>query len=184
MSFRAFIAIELEDTADLAGLHRDLSNVGSGLKPVNLDSVHVTLKFLGDVDETMVPKIEESMSRSVTGIVPFQFHLRGVGAFPPRGPTKVIWVGMEGAEQMGTIAERLELFLEPLGFVREGRPFLPHLTMARVKAPSAGFAAQQMVERHRSDDFGTRVASSIKLKKSILTRYGPEYSTVLDVPFH
>jgi 2'-5' RNA ligase len=184
MPFRAFIAIELKDTTSLEELHRDLSNVGSGLKPVDLGSVHVTLKFLGDVDEALVPKIEDAMVRSVIGTAPFQFRLRGVGAFPPRGPSKVIWVGMEGAEQMGVIASSLEHFLEPIGFVREDRPFLPHLTLARVKFPSAGFAAQQLAERHRSDDFGTRVASSIKLKKSVLTRYGPEYSTVLDVPFH
>jgi 2'-5' RNA ligase len=167
MPFRAFIAIELEDTTGLVELHRDLSNVGSGLRSVDLGSVHVTLKFLGDVDETTVPKIEDAMVRSVAGIAPFQFRLRGVGAFPSRGPTKVIWVGMEGAEPMGEIAGRLEKLLEPIGFVREDRLFQPHLTVARVKSPSAGFAAQQLAERHRSDEFGTMTASSIKLKRSV-----------------
>lgn len=184
MPFRAFIAIELVDTAGLVEVHRDLSNVGSGLRPVDLDSMHVTLKFLGDVDEASVPKIVEAMVRSVEGVAPFQFHLRGIGAFPPRGPTKVIWAGMEGAEPMGVIAGRLEEQLEPLGFVREDRPFLPHLTLARVKSPSAAFAAQQMAEKHRSDEFGTMTVSSIKLKRSVLTRFGPEYSTVSEVHFH
>ena len=184
MAFRAFIAIEMEDTKNLSDLHRDLMNVGQGLKPVDLDQVHVTLKFLGDVAEDLVPKIQSAMESAVEGISPFQYRLRGAGSFPPRGPAKVIWVGMEDAEPMSRIAERLEEGLEPLGFAREDRPFRPHVTLARVKAPSAAFAAKQVADRYRSADFGPRNVDSIKLKKSVLTRYGPEYSTVLSVPLH
>lgn len=184
MTFRAFIAVEIDHVHGMQDLHRDLSNVGTGLKPVDLGSVHVTLKFLGDTAEESVPELERAMREAVSGVVPFEMTLEGAGAFPSRNNVRVVWVGLKGADALGTIAARLDQGLVALGFPAEGRPFTPHLTLARVKDPRASFAASTVVKRYQETFFGRQAVKAIKLKRSELTRTGPIYTTVLEVPLH
>ncbi|MCE5296726.1 MAG: RNA 2',3'-cyclic phosphodiesterase [Euryarchaeota archaeon] len=184
MSFRAFIAAEVVPSERLKELLTELGNIGPGLKPVEVENVHITLKFLGDTEEAQVPGILERMGSSVTGIPPFTISLKDTGYFPPRGPARTIWVGIDGAEPMVTIATRLEQSLESLGFVPEGREFKAHLTVARVKDNRAAFAAEQVARKNRSVEFGSQLIGSIKLKRSVLGRFGPTYSDVAEVRLH
>ena len=176
--------MDIEPRPGLARFHDDLMGVGPGLKPVDLGAVHITLKFLGDTDEGLIPDIEAVMRQAVLGIPAFSLRLTNVGSFPHRPPIRVIWIGLKGAEPLARMAQMLEQGLANIGFAKEDRPFSPHLTMARVKDPRASFASEKMVERYRDQDFGEQSVSSIKLKKSVLSRSGPEYSTVLEVPLH
>jgi 2'-5' RNA ligase len=184
MSFRAFIAVDVDRTSSMAEFHKDLMNIGPGLKPVDLGSVHITLKFLGETDESLVPKIGEAMERAVRGTPTFTIKMSKAGAFPSRPPIRVVWVGLKGAEPLAMMAKGLEEDLAAIGFSKEERPFSPHLTLARVKDPRASYAATKLVERFRDQEFGEQPINSIKLKRSVLSRAGPEYSTVLDVPLH
>jgi 2'-5' RNA ligase len=182
MTFRAFIAVDVDHTSSMVEFHNDLSNIGPGLKPVDLGSVHITLKFLGETDESVVPKIEVAMKRAVTDIPPFTIKMSTAGAFPTRSPIRVVWIGLKGTEALASMAKSLEEDLVQLGFPKEERPFSPHLTLARVKDPRASYAATKLVERFRDQDFGEQPINSIKLKRSVLSRAGPEYSTVLEMP--
>lgn len=184
MTIRTFIAADVDRTTSLADFHRDLSNIGPGLRPVDLMSVHITLKFLGETEESLVPDIGEAMKRAVMGVLPFTIRMAGAGAFPDRSPLRVVWVGLQGTDPLARIAKILEDDLAKMGFTKEERPFSPHLTLARVKDPRASFAATKAVERFKDTDFGEQPISSIKLKRSILSRSGPEYSTILTVPLH
>ncbi|MFA5312729.1 MAG: RNA 2',3'-cyclic phosphodiesterase [Methanomassiliicoccales archaeon] len=184
MAFRAFIAAEIVPSDRLKGLLAELGDVGQGLKPVEVENVHVTLKFLGDAEEAQVPKIVEFMGSSVAGIPPFTISLRDTGYFPPRGPARTIWVGIEGAGPIAMIAARLEESLADIGFVPEGREFKAHLTIARVKDNRGAFAAEQVTRKNRSVDFGSQLVDSIKLKRSVLGRFGPTYSDVAEVRLH
>jgi 2'-5' RNA ligase len=89
---------------------------------------------------------------------------------------------MEGAEPLGSMASRLEAALQPLGFEPEGRPFKPHLTLARVKDPRASGAVVRLVEKYAPGEFGSVDVKSILLKKSVLSPKGPTYTTVLTSP--
>lgn len=180
MSFRAFIAVDVDCGPELRKAIGELKDLGKALKPVSPDNVHVTLKFLGEIYEGAVPELEAIMQKAVMGVQPFNVRLVDVGVFPNlRGP-RVVWVGMEGAEPLVKMASSMEDGCEPLGFPKERRPFSPHLTLARVRE---GFKPDlvDFIKDSEGRDFGVFPVKCIKLKKSVLTPAGPIYSDVLTV---
>lgn len=181
MTFRGFISVDMEDTRELQGLHRELRAIGGGLKTVDIGIVHVTLKFLGDTEESLVPRIVAAMEQAATGVAPFDVALRGVGAFPSTSNIRVVWVGMENAEQLASVALKLDEMLIPLGFHKEERPFSPHLTMGRMKDPRGSAEVRGVIERHASDAYGIMPVRSVRLKKSVLGPRGPAYTTLAEV---
>ncbi|OGS51342.1 MAG: 2'-5' RNA ligase [Euryarchaeota archaeon RBG_16_68_12] len=160
----------------------ELRASGAPLKLVQLEQVHLTLKFLGDTEEALVPRIVDAMRRSVAGVAPFTVRVAGTGAFPDLRRIRVLWVGLEGGEPLVGIARRLESETEPLGYPREGRDFSPHVTLARVKGGGNLDRARQVLEAHANDAYGEFPVDRIRLKKSVLTPQGPIYSTVEEVP--
>ncbi len=180
--FRAFIAVEMGQLPELEHFHSELSVLGPGVKVVDMGHLHVTLKFLGDTEESLVPKLNDVMSSAIKGIEPLTIKLRGSGTFPPKGCARVVWVGLEGAEPLGVIASRLEASCRELGFEPEGRGFKPHLTLARIKDPKASNSAIRLAEKFGSSEFGTVKVDKILLKKSVLGPQGPTYTTVLISP--
>ncbi|MFH1262894.1 MAG: RNA 2',3'-cyclic phosphodiesterase [Pseudomonadota bacterium] len=100
-------------------------------------NVHLTLKFLGATPDDQVPAILRALESAVHEVEPFPLTPKGIGAFPPRGLPRVVWLGLEGeVDRLRELAEAVEKALNPLGFPRENRPFSPHLTIAR--APRSG----------------------------------------------
>ncbi|MDD1756119.1 MAG: RNA 2',3'-cyclic phosphodiesterase [Methanomassiliicoccales archaeon] len=181
MSFRAFIAVDLAPLPALEPFLKDLMGV-RGLKPVDAANLHVTLKFLGDVEETKVKGLEAAIRASSEGVAPFEVEVVGSGVFPPRGSARVVWAGLMGAEPLASISARLEKALEPLGFAPEGRGFKPHLTLARVKDPLASSTVRSIATSYETTKFGAKGVAEVLLKRSVLRPQGPEYSTVVSVP--
>ncbi|HVO85314.1 MAG TPA: RNA 2',3'-cyclic phosphodiesterase [Syntrophobacteria bacterium] len=135
---RSFIAIELPDEIRraLGGVQGQLKRDLVGVRWVHPGSVHLTLKFLGEIHPEQVQPIAAAAKGVVQDEPPLNLGVSGLGAFPnPRRP-RVIWVGLQGdVERLGGLQARLEEALEPLGFPAEHRPFRPHLTLGRVKDP-------------------------------------------------
>ena len=182
MVFRGFVSVDLPRLPALEGLLDELRGTGAALKPVDATQVHLTLKFLGDTEEALVPRIVDVMGASVAGMRSFTVHLRGTGAFPNPHRMKVLWVGMEGAEPLVEIARRLEAGMEPLGYPRERRDFSAHVTIARVNGPRGLDDARRVLQAHARGVFGEVLVDRVRLKKSVLTPGGPAYSTVEEVP--
>jgi len=182
VAFRAFISVDLPEVGALTVLVDELRRTGSPLKLVDLSQVHLTLKFLGDTEELLVPRIADVIRSSVAGLKPFLVRLEGTGAFPNLRRPKVLWVGMAGAEPLVEIARRLEAGTEPLGYPREGRAFSPHITIARPRASGGLDAVRRVIEARTHDTFGEVLVARVRLKKSVLAPAGPVYSTVVDVP--
>ncbi len=182
MPFRAFIAVDIVPTKELLEFRSALDRVGKGLKTIGEESTHVTLKFLGDVQDDQVPGIEQCMRSAAAAVKSFDVVVKGAGVFPSRNRARVVWAGLEGAEPMALMADRLENCLEPLGFPKEGREFKPHLTLARVKDMRASMPAAEVADRFSDVEFGRQAVGELLLKKSVLSQKGPTYSTVLSVP--
>jgi 2'-5' RNA ligase len=89
---------------------------------------------------------------------------------------------MNDALPLATMATRLDESISAFGFERERRPFAPHLTVARTKVEGSSPVVRQLIENHAASDMGSQRISAIRLKKSVLTRCGPQYSTVFEVP--
>jgi len=136
MMIRSFIAIDFpeETRKALEDIQKELKQCGAGVRWVKPSSIHLTLKFLGNIHPTQVEDIALAVAQEVRDEPPITLGAAGLGAFPGRRKPRVIWIGMEGEVQRLTrIQARVENALEPLGFVREKRPFRPHLTIGRVK---------------------------------------------------
>ena len=180
MTFRAFIAVEAEVGPELRKAITKLKAYGHELKPVPTENVHITLKFLGDVNESIVPQLECAIRTAAAGIMPFPVRLSGVGAFPNANNPKVVWAGMQGGEWLGTISASLEGECEQIGIAPENRPFSPHLTLARVRE-GARPDLSDFLNEYRTTEFNTFMVERISLKKSVLTPNGPIYSDVITV---
>ena len=183
MKFRAFIAAEVGAWPELIGVVDVLRQIPADLKLVEPRNIHITLRFLGDIDEELIEGITTSMQRSVDGVRPFKLKLRNMGAFPNLNYIKVVWVGLENPENFVTIARRLNNELIELGFKPETRGFSPHLTLARVKTRRGKGELQKILHDYGRHDFGELDIDCITLKKSDLTSQGPIYTTVKEIKF-
>src|SRR2546427_9669803 len=145
---RAFIAVQLSDDLKRqigsvqAELKREVSGSGRGSKAVKIgwtqpEGIHLTLKFLGDVQETQVDALREILSKAGASARPFTLEARGLGAFPnPRAP-RVIWLGLHGKSEDMAELQRLQAGGEggaaALGCAKEARGFTPQLALARIR---------------------------------------------------
>jgi len=155
----------------------ELVKTGAYLKTVEPRNIHITLRFLGNIDPGTVERIFEGMKR--VQFVPFDVKIRGVGAFPNARYPRVVWAGItEGADQLRSIFSQLEPSLRSLGFAPDSKGFSPHLTIARVRSGRNRGQLAEFISKNEGYDFGVVRAACLRLKRSDLTPRGPIYSTL------
>jgi len=179
--FRGFIAIDIESNKKLLDFENEIKKTGADLKLVEPENIHITLKFLGDTEETLVDEIEKIITNAVKENKSFNIQLKGAGVFPNQNYIKVLWVGIEHGDPIAAIAQEIDEKLSKLGFKREERKFSPHLTIARVKTSRNKDKLLQIIEKYRDAEFSDMKIGSLKLKKSDLTPNGPIYTTLKEV---
>jgi 2'-5' RNA ligase len=134
---RLFVAIDLP-----AGVRDRLSSMCCGLpgaRWVDPDHMHLTLRFIGDVDSAVFTDVREALIDVCSES--FSMQLGGIGFFPPRGQPRVVWVGVRKNQQLVLLRNRVEAVLVRVGLQPEGRKYSPHITLARLKntpGPKAG----------------------------------------------
>ncbi len=176
---RTFIAIDIRNDR-ISRVLGELKAI-DGVKTVEHENLHLTLKFLGEIDERQIDGIHKAMAASLQGHVPFEISLEGAGAFPKLNSIRVVWVGVEkNRDLIIEIQKRLEQNLSKLGFKKDRR-FHPHITIARVKSRKRKDGLKDFILRHQDERFGDFMINKIKLKKSILTPKGPIYSSIREV---
>ena len=175
---RTFIAVKIEPTPELRKLLGQLRLLGGRLKPVAPHSLHLTLKFLGDTADDIVPQVQSVLWKTLAHEREFEIQLAGLGAFPDTRRPAVAWVGVDHPETLVRIAGTLDAALEPLGFAPEHRPYQPHLTLLRMRTrpPQRLFELFAELESVR---FGAAPVVSIELFESRLLPGGARY-TVID----
>ena len=139
---RTFIAINDPRLEPLHRVLKELAGMGRALKTVDPDNLHVTLKFLGQTEMDLVPEVRALMERAARSRESCELSIATLGAFPHVDRPSVVWAGLDGAETLATLAADLEAGLQPHGFPRENRPFVPHLTLARRESPAPRVSAQ------------------------------------------
>ena len=175
---RTFIAIDLppEVTARVTSCQEILKQSGARLTLVEPGNIHITLKFLGEVEEAMLPPIAGAL-RSVR-MYAFPIALNGVAGNPPQSP-RVIWCNVQDAGQCARLHAMVEDALGPLEIPRDTRAYTPHATIARVKRFDPSLLGQ--VRAVAQTTFGTCTVPGITLKKSTLTPRGPIYENLTEV---
>lgn len=190
-SIRSFIAIDLPSQVRraLASLqHGLMPSTPPGVKWVDTESLHLTLKFLGAVPANRLSLVSERLAVVVSGIVPLSLGVEGLGAFPnPRHP-RVVWAGLVGeVDRLLQLQRAIDSALSPLGFAKEDRPFVPHLTLARLREDMTlqerqNFA-QCFLDAHLEALSPFKV-EAIYLMKSQLTPQRAIYSRLDSFSFH
>ena len=181
---RTFIALDLdpEIKTRLSDLLRRLRWRGpKGVSWARESGLHITLKFLGEIDEDRAARAEEAMKAAAGAVPAFSLRVRGTGAFPPPPrPPRVLWVGTDEPAAVLDLQARLEAGLESLGFERESRAFHPHLTLGRVKNAAGLREAAAEIERVRETEFGEMTVTKIALYQSTLRPDGAVYSVLAE----
>ena len=184
-SLRAFIAIHLSQEArvQLSDTIRAMgSEIPSGVRWVVPAGIHLTLKFLGDIDPALVEGVLRAMEQAASGALSFHLQLDGLGVFPNHRRPRVLWAGLGGdLDALGDLQERLEAAMASLDFPRERRTFNPHLTLGRVRDTVSAVARQRvgdLVSRGSLDGADSWPVNAVHLMRSNLTPDGPVYSSL------
>ncbi|MBW3543307.1 MAG: RNA 2',3'-cyclic phosphodiesterase [Planctomycetes bacterium] len=172
---RTFIAVPMRATRPLKELLERLTTMGSAVRPLYFDNLHVTLKFLGETDPADVTRIAAIVEQAVEGVSAFEARLDGLGAFPHARRPSVVWAGLQNAESLSDVVRRLERELKRLGFPKERRKFAPHVTLARVRS-RAPDALMELLAEHAAASFGTARIDCVIHYRSDLKTTGALYT--------
>ena len=181
-SVRAFIAIR--PSADLHRACTDVAVAGRGL-PMRWgrpESIHLTLKFLGNVPVDAVATIGQALRQAVEGLAPFSVVAQGLGCFPNTTRPRVLWMGLDDSQhELIQLQQRIESTLAVLGLSMERRLFRPHLTLARARGTRVGRELDAFLSEHKSHIFGSLVVSHIHLMRSDLSAKGAVHTRLYSV---
>lgn len=144
---------------------------------------HLTLRFLGEVAEALVPTLSDRLREATRGVPPFGFELRGTGAFPdPERPRVVFAKVVAGADRLGELAARVERATREVGLPAEGRPFVPHVTILRVRGPRDLGEARRALAEDVDRSFGRREVREVLLNASELRPSGAVHTVLARFP--
>jgi 2'-5' RNA ligase len=180
---RLFLAVEFEQE-----LRRALREATAPLRTlipdagwVTEDRLHLTLKFLGEQPETLVPPLTAAIGEVAARHWPVPMRLRGLGAFPNLRRPRVIWLGIEPTPKLELLQHDVEESCAALGVAVEGKPFRPHLTIGRLRGTEDREAIRDLARVARDIRFrADTLVSAIELVHSALTRDGPRYQRVAE----
>jgi 2'-5' RNA ligase len=180
MGIRCFVAVNIDE-----GMKRDLYTATQRLREIRCDvkwvspeNMHITIKFLGDTPEDLVPEISGRLSGTASSHMPFTIRFRSAGVFPDRRRPRVVWIDMSGTDEIVKLQKEVEESLATLGYNKEKRAFSPHLTIGRVRAPQGSDFLVRGVETLKEKDFGIIQVEKISLMRSDLSPAGAKYMSV------
>lgn len=183
---RSFVAVEIGSKVrdGAAELIEKLRAAGADVKWVSLHNLHLTLKFLGDVDAREIHRVCQAVEKAVAGAARFEFEVRGAGAFPNANRPRTVWLGISaGQSELIDLNQRIEPPLEKLGFRREARRYEPHLTIGRVRRGGPGVAELgQLIREQAEAEVGRAAVAEVIVFSSQLDRSGPTYEALARAP--
>lgn len=176
---RAFLAIDLDDDLKpkINKIIRQFKEIDTKIKYVELQNLHLTLKFFGDIDTNGLDVLENAIADAVSEFDSFKIKITGCGAFPNKNHIKVIWVGIDDDAVIKDLHDRLDKEFAHLGFDKD-RKFSTHLTIGRMKSAKNKNKVKEVIEEFENFEIGEMEVSEISLKKSTLTPAGPIYEDI------
>jgi len=181
---RVFVALEIPDEVRraIAGLIGRLQKTCRGARWVRPESIHVTLKFIGETPPEQVERIRELLT-GVQSPAAVEINFRGTGFFPNANRPRVFWAGIEASPNLADLAAEIEGRLEKLGIARESREFKPHLTLARFNSPVGLSGLLAAVTTEGAVEFGRGSWREFHLYQSQLKPGGAVYTKLASFEF-
>ena len=179
---RTFIGIDIGDgiRSGTVALQQALAKTGATVKWVEPENLHVSLQFLGEVDDRELHAVCKAVKEAAAGEPPFPLRVSGVGAFPNARRPKVLWAGVtDGAEEIQRLYATLETKMLELGCYRkEERGYVPHVTLGRVKGDADGLTLAPELSKRMAWDGGRTTVDEVLVFGSELSRDGPVYTVI------
>ena len=180
MSIRAFLAFDLNSSIrEALGRFQDQAERILPVKWISPRSMHLTVKFLGDIEEEQVDGIKAVLRTVVESTPAFSLTIGNIGGFPSLERPRVIWAGVTGqTDRLAILVSNLEAALGTLGFASATQPYHPHVTLSRVKTHSkkVGALLNSSALFNEQLDFGTLFVNRLDLFQSQLSPKGALYS--------
>ncbi len=183
---RVFVAIDIDEKnkaaiGDLQRQLQDKADIKKGaVKWVGRDAMHLTLKFLGEIEDGKASEVCEITRNVAAAHKSFELSVESVGQFGGK-IAQVVWIGTgAGTDNLCEVQKDLEQQLESAGWPKEAREFTGHLTLCRVRDSRAGVKLAQLTKEYKDFKLGMVSADSIKVYKSQLTPTGPIYTVIGD----
>ncbi len=182
---RLFAAIKVHPSETFLkvyyGLKTNLRN--DKIKWVDLENIHITLKFFGETEEERIPQISEKLNEISKSHSNFSLNIKNVGIFGSSYKPRVIWLGIEKNEQLMELGSEILHGMDKIGFKQDRQNFVPHLTIGRVKFIDDKNRFQQVIDKYKSTDIQKQKVAGFILYESILKPQGPEYRVVESFKF-
>jgi len=182
---RVFIAIELPESVkeEIARIQEKLKKTRDKIKWVDPSLIHLTLKFLGEINEKELEKVIGAMEKIAGKFTAFNLEIKGVGAFPSSLSPRVIWIGVgEGKDAAENLARKVERELNKKGFASENKKWVPHLTLGRVKLLLEKEKLAEVIQGEKDIQGGSIRVEALSIMKSRLTPKGPIYTVLKHIP--
>jgi 2'-5' RNA ligase len=180
---RTFIAINLPSgraREEVLKFQRTVSQIGFDIKLVEPENIHITLRFLGDIQKKIIEDLKTELDE--IQFSPFEVTLEGVGVFPDYGRINVIWVGIRGGNiGLVDLYDRINHALEATGIPLDRRGLSPHITVVRVRSGRNREILSKTVRELEGSAFGSFEVNSFHLMQSNLTPKGPIYQSLHEV---
>jgi len=178
---RAFIAIDIPDDVRIAveEAQKRLKQTPVGVKIswTKVANLHLTLQFLGDLEEVAVDKLKPALQLVAAQQQPFEVSVGGAGAFPDEKRPRVIWIGCgDTGNTLQTLARAVHGAVQPFGFTPEHHEFSAHLTLGRIRSPRPDAALTRAIDSLKDTTFGTLRVEAIHLFESQLHPEGSIYT--------
>ncbi|HUZ77884.1 MAG TPA: RNA 2',3'-cyclic phosphodiesterase [Chloroflexota bacterium] len=183
-TIRAFLAVEVTEEVrqEMRAVQDQFRQARPHVKWVEPELAHLTLKFLGLLDERQLTNVSRVCQETAARHLPFYLAFQGLGAFPNIRNVRMLWMGLgQGEGEMAALAGDVQAAVEALGFPAEDRAFQPHLTLGRLKEPLNRVQMlyfNQLVEGYAAYPFGFMPVTAFQLVKSVLEPSGPVYSVL------
>lgn len=184
MTIRSFISIELPDgiRSSIAELITELRKAGTDVAWVPAEKIHLTLKFLGNTDDSLIQRIKEQITKKLSHYTAFYIKIVGVGCFPSEKRPRVLWIGIENSDILRSMQKDIDTEVAGFGFPLEERPFSPHLTIGRVRSQKGIAEMLRRFAEFRTADFGEAEVKSMHIMKSELKPAGAEHTSIAEIP--
>jgi 2'-5' RNA ligase len=181
---RCFIALDISDQIrrDFGEIIDRLKKHDADVKWVSVNNIHLTLKFLGNTQESALPEIRDHLFNVVLSYNPFYIRIYTTGVFPNRKYPRVIWIGVGDSDILKRLHNDIENAMVLFGFEKENKAFKPHLTIGRVRSHKSIFPLVHDFDTFKDKDFGNIHVKKIKLMKSELKPQGAIYSCLYEIP--
>jgi len=182
---RLFAAIKIQPETQFTDTYTHLRQAldHNIIKWVDIQNIHITLKFIGETVPDELPAIQSALAKAIEGISPFELEIAKTGIFGSRYNPKVIWFGIGHDPMLLNLVKNVAQNLEEIGIIGDRQNFVPHLTIGRIREIRDKNHFQQLIECFQDISLQKQTISGFDLYESILQREGPLYNVIESYKF-